>query len=77
MVMLSVASLAALVAMRNLWVNDQLLNAEAAQILTQQQAEAVLPVAVQDIVGLSANSLRHTAGSPTDTHVFLPDNLSE
>lgn len=77
MVMLSVASLAALVALRNLWVNDQLLNAEADQIRTQQQAEAALPVAVQDIVGLRTSSLRHMAGDATDTHVFFPNNLSE
>ena len=77
MVMLSVASLGALLAWRHLWVNDQLLNAEADELRTQQQAEAVLPIAVQDIVGNAAVSLRHTMGSSTDTHVFFPNTLSD
>ena len=77
MLMLSVASLAALLAMRNLWVNDQLLNAEADQVRTQQQAEAVLPIAVQDILGHATTPLRHTMGTPTDTHVFFPNTQTE
>ena len=77
MVMLSVASLAALLAMRNLWVNDQLLNAEADQLRTQHQAEAVLPLAVQDIRGHATTPLRHTMGTPTDTHVFFPNTQTE
>ncbi len=77
MVMLSVASLAALLAMRNLWVNNQMLNAEADQMRTQQQAEAVLPLAVQDILGHATTPLRHTMGTPTDTHVFFPNTQAE
>jgi Tfp pilus assembly protein PilX len=77
MVMLSVASLAALLAMRNLWVNDQLLNAEADQLRTQQQAEAVLPLALEDILGYATTPLRHTMGTPTDTHVFFPNTQTE
>ncbi|MGI9152003.1 MAG: pilus assembly PilX family protein [Limnohabitans sp.] len=77
MVVLSVASLAALLAWRNLGVNDQLLNAEADQLRTQRQAEAVLPLAVQDIVSNAPSHLRHTMGSSTDTHAFFPNTLAE
>ncbi len=77
LVMLSVASLAALLAMRNLWVNDQLLNAEADHLRTQHQAEAVLPLAVQDILGHATTPLRQTMGTPTDTHVFFPNTQTE
>ena len=54
-VMLALTSLAALLAWRNLWVNAQLLNAEADLLRTQHKAHAVLPVALADIVG-NANS---------------------
>jgi Tfp pilus assembly protein PilX len=84
MVMLALASVATLLALRNLWVNDQLLNAEADQLLTQHKAEAVLPVALADIVVAAANnngevthSLRHTAGNSTQTHAFFPASMSE
>ena len=81
MVMLSVASLAALVAMRGLWVNDQWLNSQADRLRSQHLAEAVLPIAVQDITALSVASnslgeatpnLRHTMGSAEQTHTFFP-----
>lgn len=77
MVILTVASLTALVALRNLWVNDQLLNAEADQVRAQQHAEAVLVIAVQDIVGNAPSNLRHTVGSATDTHVFFPNTVAD
>jgi len=51
--LLALASLATLLAMRNLWVNDLLLNAQADQLRTRHKAQAVLPLAVQDIVGAS------------------------
>ena len=84
MVMLSLASIAALLAMRNLWVNEQLLNAEADQRRTLQKAEAVLPVALIDILGTSATqgvevtpNLRHTPGNATQTHAFFPSTQDE
>lgn len=77
MVMLSVASLAALLAMRNLWVNEHLLNADADYIRAQHFAAAVMPLAVQDIVGLPGSSLRHSAGSATQTHVFFPSSMPD
>jgi Tfp pilus assembly protein PilX len=77
MVMLTVASLATLMAMRHLWVNDQLLNAEADQLRMQQHAQGVLPLVVQDILGNAATPLRHTMGSPTDSHVFFPNTVAE
>jgi len=86
MVMLSVASLAALLALRNLWVNDQLLNAQADHLRSQTFAEAVLPIAVQDILGLAATTqsladsspnLRHTMGSTAQMHAFFPVSMSE
>lgn len=77
MVMLSVASLAALLAMRNLWVHDHLLNAEADHLRAEYFAAAVMPLAVQDIVGLPVSGLRHTAGSATQSHAFFPSSISE
>ncbi len=80
MVMLALASIATLLAMRNLWMNDQLLNAEADQLRTQHKAEAVLPVALADILGAATNkdgttNLRHTAGNATQTHAFFPTSM--
>lgn len=77
MVMLTVASLASLLAMRHLWVNEQLLNAEADQLRTQQHAQGVLPLALQDILGSAAPTLRHDVGSSTDSHVFYPNTLAD
>ncbi len=82
MVILSLASIATLLAMRNLWVNDQLLNAEADQLRTQHKAEALLPVALADILGATTNkdgtlNLRHTAGNATQTHAFFPASMGE
>ena len=84
MVMLALASIAAMLALRNLWVNDQLLNAEADQLRTQRKSEAVLSVALADIVSITtkANSdaspnTRHTAGDGTQTNAFFPTSMSE
>jgi hypothetical protein len=84
MIMLALASIATLLALRNLWVNDQLLNAEADQLRTQHKAQAVLPVALADILGAAANhngqatsNLRHTAGNATQNHAFFPTSMSE
>ena len=84
MVMLALASLGALLALRQLWVNERLLNAEADQLRTQQKAEAVLPLALIDILGTSAPNaeatspnLRHTAGNATQTHAFFPSSWAD
>jgi Tfp pilus assembly protein PilX len=84
MVMLALASLGALLALRNLWVNERLLNAEADQLRTQQKAEAVLPIALIDLLGTSATSAgvaipsqRHAAGNATQTHAFFPSALAD
>lgn len=82
MVMLSLASIATLLAMRNLWVNDQLLNAEADQLRAQHKAEAAMPVALADILGLGTNSdgttnLRHVAGNTSQNHAFFPTSMIE
>lgn len=83
MVMLALASIATLLAFRNLWVNAQLLNAEADQLRAQLKAEAVLPVALGDLLGVGTNNndgavnLRHTAGSSTQTHAFFPTSMGE
>ena len=84
MVMLALASVSTLLAWRHLWVNEVLLKTEADQLRTQHKAQAVLPLAVQDIVG-SANAasapsmpdLRHTPGDNTQTHPFFPTTLAE
>ena len=82
MVMLALASIATLLAMRNLWVNEQLLNAETDQLRTQHKAEAVLPVALADILSTATNNdgttnLRHAAGNVTQTHAFFPNTTAE
>lgn len=84
MIMLALASIATLLAMRNLWVNDQLLNAEADQLRTQYKAEGALPVALADILGTATSALegstpklRHTPDSATQNHVFFPASKGE
>lgn len=77
MVMLALASLAALLALRHLWVNEQLLNAETDQLRALHKAHAALPLAVADIVGASNNSTRHIAGDLTQTHAFFPSSMAE
>ncbi len=82
MVMLALASVATLLAMRNLWVSDQLLNAEADQLRALHKAEAAMPVALADILGSTTNSngttnLRHTAGNTTQTHAFFPTSMAD
>lgn len=80
MVMLALASMTTLLAMRNLWGNDQLLNAQADQLRTQHKAEAVLPVALADILGAATHkdgtlNLRHTPGNATQNHAFFPTSM--
>ena len=82
MVMLALASLAALLALRNLWVNEQLINAEADQLRTLHRAHATLSTTVADIVGVAHDDgttpdLRHTAGNATQTHAFFPASMTE
>jgi len=82
MVMLALASIATLLALRNLWVNDQLLNAHADQLRNEHKANAVLPVALADILGTATNTdgstnLRHTSGNNTQSHVFFPSSMTE
>ena len=82
MVILAMASIATLLAMRNLWVYEQLLNAEADQLRTQRKAEALLPVALADILGAATNkdgtiNLRHAAGNATQTHAFFPASMGD
>lgn len=82
MVILALASIATLLALRNLWVNEQLLNAHSDQLRSQHQAEAVLPVALADILGSSHQSdgtpnLRHSAGNNTQNHTFFPASMTE
>jgi Tfp pilus assembly protein PilX len=82
MVMLAIASIATLLAIRNLWVNNQLLNAEADQLRTQHKAEAVLLVALADLLGAATNNdgsqnMRHIPGDATQKHAFFPSTLTE
>lgn len=79
MVMLALASLAALLALRNLWVTEQLLSASADQLRTLHKAHAALPLAVADIIGTSnqTSNSRHAAGNPTQTHAFFPTSMAE
>lgn len=82
MVMIALASIATLLALRNLWVNEQLLNAHSDQLRSQHKAQAVLPVALADILGATNFSdgtpnLRHTAGNNTQSHTFFPASMAE
>ena len=84
MLILAMASIATLLAWRHLWVNAQMLNAEADQLRTQHHAEAALSVALNDIVGAPTNTdvnatptLRHTAGITSQTHAFFPNSMAE
>lgn len=79
---LALVGLAALVVWRNLHANAWLLNAEADMLRTQHNAEAVLPLALQDILGPAKDAQgnpnpRHTPGNTGQTHVFYPSTLSE
>ena len=81
MVMLALASIATLLALRNMWVNEQVLNADADQLRTLHKAHAALPLAVADLVGTATSTttpnLRHTAGNATQTHAFFPTSMAE
>lgn len=82
MAMLALASIASLLAMRNLWLNDQLLNAEVDQLRTLHKAEAAMPVALADILSSAptndeTKNLRHSSGNATQTHAFFPTSMSE
>lgn len=84
MVILAMASIATLLAWRHLWVNAQVLNAEADQLRTQHNAEAALSVALEDILREPRNTdvnatpnLRHTAGNASQTHAFFPNSIAE
>ena len=82
MLMLTLASIAALLGLRNLWVNEQLLNTQTDQLRTEHKTEAVLPVALADILGAAINTdgttnLRHTAGNNTQSHAFFPASMAE
>ena len=79
MVLLSLVALGCLSAWRELWVAEQRLNLEADQLRGLHRAEAVLPLAVADILGPStidalSTNVRHTA---TSNAAFFPNNLNE
>lgn len=76
MIMLALASMASLLAMRNLWVNEHMLNAEADQLRTLHKAHAVLPLALADITGTSTH-LRHTADLDIPNDVLFPTTLAQ
>lgn len=87
LVMLTLTSLATLLALRQLWMNDQLISAHADQLRTIHLAHAVRPLAVADILGAPTSIAsdsdtvalmrRHTAGDDTQSHVFFPNNMSD
>jgi Tfp pilus assembly protein PilX len=84
MLILAMSSIATLLALRHLWVNAQMLNAEADQLRSQHNGEAALSVALNDIVGAPTNTdghatpdLRHTAGMANQTHAFFPNSMAE
>jgi Tfp pilus assembly protein PilX len=77
MAMLMLASVGSLLAWRQLWVNEVLLKTEADQLRTQHKAEAVLPLAVQDILGsASAASSGATPNAPLATLTSIPPTSS-
>jgi Tfp pilus assembly protein PilX len=79
MVLLSLVTLGCLSAWRSLWVAEQRLNLEADQLRGLHRAEAVLPLAVADILGPvvadgQTADVRHTANGNA---VFFPNSTSE
>ena len=79
MVLLSLVALGCLTAWRGLWVAEQRLNLEADQLRSLHRAEAVLPLAVADILGPviaqgQTADARHTANGNA---VFFPNSTSE
>ena len=79
LVLLSLVALGCLSAWRSLWVAEQRLNLEADQLRGLHRAEAVLPLAVADILGPvvadgQAADARHTASGNA---VFFPNSTSE
>ena len=79
MVLLSLVALGCLSAWRSLWVAEQRLNLEADQLRGLHRAEAMLPLAVADILGPvvadgQTADVRHTASGSA---VFFPNSTSE
>lgn len=79
MVLLSLVALGCLSAWRSLWVSEQRLNLEADQLRGLHRVEAVLPLAVADILGPvvadgQTADARHTANGSA---VFFPNSTSE
>ena len=83
---LALTSLACATVWRMQWVNQQLLNAQTRLVHNQQVAEGVLPLVVQDIIGISTTisptsdtttNLRHFAGTDAQTHAFYPNTVQE
>ena len=79
MVLLSLVALGCLSAWRSLWVAEQRLNLEADQLRGLHRAEAVLPIAVADILGPvvadgQTADARHAASGSA---VFFPNSTGE
>lgn len=79
MVLLTWVAFGCLSAWRNLWVAEQRLNWEADQLRSLHRAEAVLPLAVADILGPTmpdgqTSDARHTANTQA---VFFPNTTNE
>lgn len=79
LVLMSLVALGCMGTWRSLWVAEQRLNHETDQLRCQHRAEAVLPIAVADIMGPAlsldqASDTRHTA---TPNAAFFPNDKNE
>lgn len=77
--LLAVTALASLLVVRLLWLQERLLKLDAERVRNRAWAEAVMDLALQDLVGrqAAADDTRHHMGEPSQTHVFYPRTMAE
>ena len=78
LLILTLTSMATLLAWRNLWLTDQLLNIEADQLRTLHKAEAAVPIAMQAALqaAIQIASAATPASAATLTHRVVADSPS-
>ncbi len=78
LLILTLTSMATLLAWRNLWLTDQLLNIEADQLRTLHKAEAAVPIAMQAAMqaAIQIASAATPASAPTLAHRVVADSPS-
>lgn len=74
LLILTLTSMATLLAWRNLWLTDQLLNIEADQLRTLYKAEAGVPIAIE--AAMQITSAATPASAATLAHSLVADSPS-